>query len=178
LWTDVWALDCRAFVFGGRGFRSCAFCQRGDHAWASNWRSRSRSYSAVVSWGRQPRHSANVTTRCQLTNSSCRSAKVFSADSSSTRTGSARPQGFGLALEFVQLPVVGQRLVAAQRVAAARLVELAPRMGVAGHFDDGRAAGSRVRQVERVVAAEGIGVQVAAIVFQQLLRPVAFPIGG
>ena len=59
----------------------------------------------------------------------------------------ARDQRLGLALDLVQLPGVSQRLAAAQRGAAARLVELAPRRRVAGHFDDGRGAGPRVRQL-------------------------------
>jgi hypothetical protein len=39
----------------------------------------------------------------------------------------------GLPLPLIELAVIGQRLVRPQRVAAARLVGLAPRVGVAGH---------------------------------------------
>jgi hypothetical protein len=46
-----------------------------------------------------------------------------------------------------------------QVVAAARLVELAARMRVAGHLDDGRRVAARTGQVQRIVTAEGVGIR-------------------
>ncbi len=66
----------------------------------------------------------------------------------------------------------------AQRVAARRLVELAPRVGVAGHLADARRRRARVGQVQAVVAAEGVGVQVTPVVGQEPLRAVLLAVDG
>jgi hypothetical protein len=79
----------------------------------------------------------------------------------------------GLPLQLVKLPVIGQRLVRPQRVAAPRLVELAPRVRVAGHLDDACRRRPRVGQVQSVVAAEGVRVQVAPVLGQEPLGAVA-----
>src|SRR5262245_7248289 len=51
-------------------------------------------------------------------------------------------------------------------------------MGVAGHLDDARRRRrrARVRQVQAVVTAEGVGLQVAPVVGEELLRAVALAV--
>jgi hypothetical protein len=64
----------------------------------------------------------------------------------------------------------------AHDVAATRLVELAARVRVARDLADRRVVGARARQVQGVVAAEGVGVQVSVEISEELLRSVALAV--
>ncbi len=86
--------------------------------------------------------------------------------------------GRGAPLQFIKLPIIGQRLMRAHDVAAACLVKLAARMRIASDLDDRRAVGARARQVQGVIAAEGVGMQVTVEVGEELLRAVALAVNG
>src|SRR5579863_4946455 len=62
-------------------------------------------------------------------------------------------------------------------ITGAGVVKLAPGMGIAGHFDNARNTAVWRRQVQAVVAAESIGVQVTLKVHQELLRSIALARG-
>jgi hypothetical protein len=66
--------------------------------------------------------------------------------------------------------------VRAKGVAAARLVELAARVGVAGDLDDAGLSRARAGQVQAVVTTEGIGLLVALVVGEEPLRAIALVI--
>src|ERR1700722_1945103 len=51
-------------------------------------------------------------------------------------------------------------------------------MGVTGHLDDASLGGKRVRQIQAIVAAEGIGMQVSPIVGQEQLWSVTLAVEG
>ena len=88
---------------------------------------------------------------------------------------SSRPAIVGAALQVVELPIVRQRLMGAHVVAAARLVKLAAPCALQATSMIG-APRRAARQIQGVVAAEGVGMQVTVEVGEELLRAVAFAV--
>src|SRR5437763_16773823 len=84
----------------------------------------------------------------------------------------------GLPLDLVELTVVGQSLVGGRGVAVPRLMELAPRMGMASYFFDACPSRLRVAQVQRIVTREGIRLQITGKALQELLRSITLAVGG
>ena len=86
--------------------------------------------------------------------------------------------GCGPTLQFVKLTIVPQGLVRPRRIAAARFVKLASRMRVASHLYNRRRARDGAGQIESVVAAEGVGMQVTVEAGQEVLRSITFAVEG